>query len=151
MWHVTILARCTDHSINKIFGPSMIWFVAILRTTFQKRKNLQYIFFDHYQGHPLSIYAKYLLCSHFPAISRNLPTRMVNLQLAIICVSWIFSARKLSHFNPPSQICVHLNRLIKVIKITQKYISFIHLYLFINNWYNVFKNGLVGQALNWPK
>ncbi len=53
-------------------------------------------------------------------LARNLPARMVNLQLATVCASWIFSARKLSYFNP---------------KITQKYISFIDLYLSINTWH----------------
>ncbi len=50
-------------------------------------------------------------------LARNLPARKVNLQLATICASWIFSARKLSYFNT---------------KLTKKYISFIDLYLGLN-------------------
>ncbi len=54
-------------------------------------------------------------------LARNLlEARKVNLQLAIVCTSLIFSARQLSYFNP---------------KITKKYIYIIDLYLSINTWY----------------
>ncbi len=64
-------------------------------------------------------------------LARNLPARKVNLQLAIICASWIFSARKLSYFNSGRYMYTYIG-LFKVIKITKIYISFIDLYLSIN-------------------
>ncbi len=57
-------------------------------------------------------------------LARHLPARKDNLQLAIICASWIFSAGKLSYIW-----------LINVIKIIKKYISFIDLNISINTWY----------------